>query len=307
MDTKRYDVGKWYENQIDYLLRRSGLNFCQQPKIDRHTPDFLIFQPNGPEVIIECKARYDGQEDRTKCLESQRKEAETLRRIARRNIDLYSRRDPLGNNELNSYLLDGARMDLERADAMKKGDFHSCGGNIGELFGGVYDALKEKARTYKGITDGKPYVIALYHDACQADISTALSLCFSPRIPSISWTYEGDNLDKEIHLESRWVDAWSVEEQEGIFYKYKHVSGLIYSAWERKHFFLPNPFAHIPVSADLFPFTSVPDAPLLNGSPAWVPRQATLTDDYLRPPNTYWGLLDLLCQDLRNEIKRRDA
>ena len=55
-----------------------------------------------------------------------------------------------------------------------------------------------------------------------------------------------------------WKDVWSTEEcPAGLFDLYTHCSGMLYS-FNNEHYFIPNPFATVPISPDLFKFASVP-------------------------------------------------
>ena len=179
--------------------------------------------------------------------------------------------------------------------------FHSCGGDIRELHSAVYSRLQEKATKYRKIAAQKPYIIALYDDECGPYLNKAFDLVFSAHSQRISIDRGGEVVD------IGWTDMWSTETQkEGIFYRYPHVSGLLYSRWPREHYYLSNPFASIPDPPDLFPFACMPEAPLLSdGQPAWEQRDRLVHDTYDLPPNTWWrqieSLIELIKRHCRNQ------
>ena len=247
--TETHDVSEWYERCIEHLLRQSGLAVQREPRINGMTPDMLINQQDGPDVVIEC---------------------------------LVKLKDPAHNTEL-----------------MERG-VHSCGGDVRESHSAIYSRVEEKAAKYRKVADGMPYVIALYNDECMNFLDTAFALAFSAHVPYIRISPDGKVVGRG------YSDLWSTPERSaGLFKLYPNLSGLIYSQWERKHYFLPNPFANMPVSADLFPFACVPDAPIVDGEPAWEKRAPLFDDDYALPPNSCWGQVERLAQAIKKLIDHR--
>ena len=240
-------VARWYERCIEYLLRQSGVSVKPEPNIGGKTPDLLVQQPSGPDVIIECLVRL---------------------------------RNPEHDREF-----------------IKTGS-HSCGGDIRELHSSVYSRVEEKITKYQRTVGSKPYVVALYHGGCGNSLDTALALAFSAHVPYLSLSKNGNVVDRG------YVDMWSTPSKSAsLFRLYPHLSGLIYSRWPREHYFLPNPFADVPVPTSLFPFACVPDAPITNGRPGWKERASLVNDDYALPPNTWWGQVERLGQVLSNLIE----
>ena len=177
---------------------------------------------------------------------------------------------------------------------------HSCGGDIRELHSAAYSRLQEKATKYRSLSAERPYVIALYDDECMAGIHKAFHLAFSAHAPYISYNDAGNV------VESGYRDMWSTPDiEEGIFRRFHHVSGLLYSRWERDHNYLPNPFANIPISPDIFPFANVPAAPPKDGKSAWRQREPLFKDTYLLPPNTWYRQAELLALAIRKLINSR--
>ena len=153
------------------------------------------------------------------------------------------------------------------------GKVHVCGGDASQLHSALYSRVAEKATKYRKVVTGRSYIVAVYDGGCMNFPSTALALAFSAHVPCLSVSAEGEVTD------TGHIDVWASPERSASLFKlYPHLSGLIYSRWERKHYFLPNPFADTPVSADLFPFACIPEAPSINGEPAWEKR-ARLVDD----------------------------
>ena len=249
--TETDEVSGWYERCVEWLIWQSGLSVRREPRIGGQTPDLLVTQPNGTEIIIECLVKM--------------KEPEHAKEFMERN-------------------------------------FHMCGGDVRELHQNIYSRLVEKAAKYKGIAAG-PYIVALYDDECMPYVGKAYDLIFSAHVPYLSFDSVGNVVDRG------WRDMWStLEKPEGIFRRYPHVSGLLYSRWPREHYYLPNPLADIPVSADLFPFACVPEAPLLpNGQPIWEQRDRLVRDTYDFPPNTLWRQVELLSRAVGRIIEQKAA
>lgn len=178
--------------------------------------------------------------------------------------------------------------------------FHSCGGDIKELHGALYSRVEQKAAKYKDLVDGMPYVVAVYDMSCMDFIHTAMALAFSAHVPYVRFNAQGTVVS------SGYSDQWSTPEMTAsLFRRYPNVSGLIYSRWGQEHNFLPNPFADLPASAELFPFARIPEAPMIGGQPAWEKREPLFDADYLLPPNTYWGQVQRLAQSLTKLADRR--
>ena len=170
---------------------------------------------------------------------------------------------------------------------------HICGGDIAELHSNLYSRVEKKASKYHEVTEGIPYLIALYNDECMNDISTAKHLAFSAWMPYVTFD------DNQNVIETGWKDAWSTAEQTASLFKlHPNVSGMIYSRWERKHYLIPNPFANEPISSDLFPFAQIPRAIQVAGKPAWKERAALINDDYISPPHTYWRQIERLIETI---------
>ncbi len=190
--------------------------------------------------------------------------------------------------------------DPEHQTELDENSFHSCGGDISQLHSAVYSRLQQKATKYRSLSANRPYVIALYDNECMAGIHKAFHLAFSAHVPYISFDDAGNIVESGYH------DMWSTpDREEGIFRLFPHVSGLLYSRWEREHHYIPNPFANIPVSPDTFPFANVPEAPPKGGKPAWQQRGPLLKDTYLLPPNTWWRQAEQLAVTIRELIHRR--
>ena len=176
---------------------------------------------------------------------------------------------------------------------MNEHRFHSCGGDIRELHGAIHSRVEQKAAKYRNLGSVMPYVVAIYDMSCMNHVDTAMSLAFSAWVPYLRLNSEGTAVG------SGYADQWSTPERsEGIFYRYPNVSGLLYSRWEKEHNFLPNPFADIPIATELFPFARIPEAPMIDGKPAWTNRDRLLDDNYPLPPNTCWGQVRYLAQTI---------
>ena len=157
---------------------------------------------------------------------------------------------------------------------------HVCGGDLSKLYCNLYSRVEEKTTKYRSIVDGHPYVLSIYDDSCLNFLSTANALAFSDHVPYVTLNADGPVVDRSYH-DTRYPQ----DRHLGLFQRYPHLSGLLYSHSEKKHYFLPNPFATVPVSTDLFPFACVPEAPIINGRPAWKQRAQTMTDNYPSAPN----------------------
>lgn len=156
---------------------------------------------------------------------------------------------------------------------------HVCGGDLSKLYCNLYSRVEEKTTKYRQIVEDRPYVVAVYDESCLNFLDTAYALAFSAHVPYVTFNTNGNIIDRG------YEDAWEPEDQSiGLFQRYPHLSGIIYSHWEKKHYFLPNPFAVVPVSDELFPFASVPKAPIIDGEPAWVERKSLMIDNYTSPP-----------------------
>ena len=167
--------------------------------------------------------------------------------------------------------------------------YHPAHCNIREAYGTLYGRLDEKATKYRDILGDMPYVIALYDDECViADDDKAYQLAFSVHHAYITIDRNHQVIDKG------YTDEWSGTETASIFEKYPQISGIIYSHWPSTHYYLPNPFATRPAATCLFPFAHIPEAPNMNGTPAWQERIPTINDDYYFPPNTWWGQVQRL-------------
>ena len=165
-----------------------------------------------------------------------------------------------------------------------------CGGDIKELHSSLYSRMDGKATKYRDLVDGKLYVIALYHGACHNFIETACHLAFSAWVPYVTFSNDGTVVERGHR------DQWSTpEKSSALFELHPHLSGMIYSRWMREHYFLPNPWANTPVSADLFPFACIPpNRYIINGDPAWEERDPLISDDYALPPNTHPAQIERL-------------
>ena len=127
-------------------------------------------------------------------------------------------------------------------------------------------------------------MVSIYDESCISFLDTGYALGFSDHVPHVTLNADGPAVDRNYQ-----DTQYPQDRHVGLFKRYPHLSGLLYSHWEKKHYFLPNPFATVPVSADLFPFAEVPAAPIINGQPAWTPRAHTMADNYPPPPNIYWN------------------
>ena len=244
---ERHSVSEWYEQCIEWLLRRRGMEVQREPAINGKTPDLMVRQTHMPDVIIEC---------------------------------LVKLKDPEHEKEL-----------AERGN-------HTCGGDIRELHSAIYSRVEEKATKYRNLVNGNGYgyVIAVYDDECGSSLDRAMALAFSAHVPYL-------RLDSGKVVGRGYKDLWSTPEKTASLFKlHPHLSGLLYSRWERKHCFLPNPFANVSVPTCLFPFAVIPDSPLLNGTLAWKARAAIVTDEYRLPPNTLWGQVERLVQALKSGL-----
>lgn len=166
---------------------------------------------------------------------------------------------------------------------------HPTYSNISEAYGTLYARLEQKATKYRDILGDMPYILALYDDECVlADDDKAFQLAFSAHHAYITMDINHQVIDKG------YTDEWSGTETASIFEKHPQVSGIIYSYWPAHHQYLPNPFATTPAPTCLFPFAHMPEAPNMNGAPAWQERIPTIDDDYYCPPNTWRGQVERL-------------
>ena len=178
--TESSEISEWHEQCMEWLLRRSGLTVVREPHIKGKTPDLLVTQPSGQDVIIECLAKLE---------------------------------------------------DPTHAEEKRRGP-HTCGGDIKDLHGLLYSRVKEKAAKYKHL-DG-PYVIAVYDDSCMNFINTAMNIAFSAYAPYVELNSMGE------FVNNGYSDQWSTPERSAsLFRLYPNLSGLKYSHWKRKHYFIP--------------------------------------------------------------------
>jgi hypothetical protein len=247
--SKSHDVSEWYERCIEWLLRASGMTVQREPHMNGKTPDLLVTELDGPDVVIEC---------------------------------LVKLQDP------------------EHAREYREQGHHACGGDIRELHSTLYSRVEEKITKYRGLVEGRSYVVALYNDDCMHWPDTAFDLAFSAHVPYIMISADREVVDRG------YDDAWSTAERSAsLFQLYPHLSGLIYSRWRKEHYFLPNPSAVAPVSVDLFPFAFAPKMPIVIGEPEWEERAPFVADNYVSPPNTRRGQAELLMQAITRLVEHR--
>ena len=126
--------------------------------------------------------------------------------------------------------------------------------------------LNEKADKYRSLVDYEEYgyVVAVYDGDSFADF---------PPCP-----YGQEESDS-------WSDWFGLN---------SHVSGILYSHWEKKHHYVPNPFAVVPVSVDLFPFAFVGERIENDRVGTWQERPPLVPDGYCFPPFSWKGQVERL-------------
>ena len=243
------DLGEWYEQCVESLLRKAGFAVQREPNIAGKTPDLHVTRQDGPDVIIECFTKLS---------------------------------DPERTKEL-----------IEQGHSSRL--WH-----VSDMHGTLYSRLEQKITKYRELTNSQGYVIAIYDSSHNGHPDTAEALAFSAHTAYITLS-----ADREI-IDRGYRDQWSTDERTASLFKlYPHLSGLVYSCWRKEHYYLPNPFADVPVSAEQFPFACVPEAPIINGAIVWEERAALVTDDYVLPPNTWWGQVERLVQAVTRLIEHR--
>ena len=172
--------------------------------------------------------------------------------------------------------------------------------HVDEMHGTLYSRLEQKITKYRELSNQQGYVIALYDSTLNAHPDTAEALAFSARAAYITLSADRQVIDRGYR------DLWSTTGKSASLFKlHPHLSGLIYSCWRKEHYYLPNPFADVHISAGLFPFACVPEAPIIDGTPAWQERAPLVADDYVLPPNTWWGQVERLVQVVTQLIEHR--
>ena len=178
--------------------------------------------------------------------------------------------------------------------------WHFCGGNIQELHQNIFSRLDCKATKYREIAENNmPYIIALYDASCANSLERAMDMILSPYAPTITRSFEGKVTGK--HYNTLWS---SQTIPATLFELYPHLSGFIYSRWNKEHYYLPNPYASMPISPDRFNFAEIPKLPRHYQQPDWHPRPATVLDDYISPPEKWMSQMQRLSQmlSLNNEV-----
>ena len=188
-----------------------------------------------------------------------------------------------------------------RRELAEKGS-HLCGGDIKELHAAVYSRMEDKAAKYQELIQDRPYIIALYDCECMSYPIKATHLGFSAHVQRLHFSKDGQLIGTD-H-----ADQWSTPEQHaGLFIRYPHLSGILYSRWPEEHYFLPNPFASTSPPTNLFPFAHTPTDPIPLEEDQWQ-KPATQVEHYPFQPNTWWALTERLIQRLRElgEVRLRE-